>query len=481
MKMHITRIAALLLLVLYSLNALANEKASEQALNLDEVLFSTSTHFPKILQSMADFRAAESRALGAEGAFDLVFDVNSYAWAEGFYDGRNLEGTASRYLRSYGAQVYGGYSVSNGSFPIYEDKRFTNTGGQMELGVLFSILRDRDIDSRRFQESDARLATREARLDVLLTRIGVAQQAVVSYWRWVALGQKQQVYNELLELALARQTGLKREVESGARPRIVLTENLQNITRRKSLLATAKRDFNVAANELSLYYRDEAGNPKTVSSELLPQYSPKADISTDITMRDMEAVLDIHPELKRVRNEIMRTVKQIKLNENDLLPKLDLQLEVAQPLGTIGEGGISRDETDVIVGLQFSVPLEQRKARGALSESKAELSSLKQRERLIQDKIQLQVKNILLDLQASQELLKLANDEVNQSEILRDAEHRRFQQGASDFFLVNVREETAAEARIKYLLAGLQRETARASFDAATVNLSKLGITASLY
>ena len=63
---------------------------------------------------------------------------------------------------------------------------------------------------------------------------------------------------------------------------------------------------------------------------------------------------------------------------------------------------------------------------------------------------------------------------------LREAEVRRFIKGASDYFLVNIRENTAAEAEIRYFLAGLQREIAQVNFDAATANLDRLGISETL-
>jgi outer membrane protein TolC len=72
--------------------------------------------------------------------------------------------------------------------------------------------------------------------------------------------------------------------------------------------------------------------------------------------------------------------------------------------------------------------------------------------------------------------MELARQDVELSETMRRAEVRRFEQGASDFFLVNIREETAANARIGYFEALQRTRVARANYDAATVNLERLGI-----
>ena len=154
----------------------------------------------------------------------MVFSNASYAWADGFYNGRNFDSEARRRIRPLGATVYGKYRISRGDFPIYEDESFTNTGGQAKVGVVLSLLRDRAFDEARFRERDADLAVRAAQLEVLLTRVGVQQQALEAYWRWVTAGHQLEVYEELLNIAQDREVALEKQVESGARATIFLTE-----------------------------------------------------------------------------------------------------------------------------------------------------------------------------------------------------------------------------------------------------------------
>ena len=212
-----------------------------------EVLASSEVHFPRILQSLAARRAASGVALEAEGSFDLVFGADGFSRVSGFYDGTAIEGSARQRLRPLGASVYAGYRLSSGDFPIYEDINYTNTGGAFKVGVLFSMLRDRTIDSQRFRETDARLNLRQAELDLLLTKIGVQERALIAYWDWVAKGQQLRVFEELLTIAIDREDGLEEQVRRGARAEIFLTENLQNINRRQRLATAAQRDLTVAA------------------------------------------------------------------------------------------------------------------------------------------------------------------------------------------------------------------------------------------
>ena len=108
--------------------------------------------------------------------------------------------------------------------------------------------------------------------------------------------------------------------------------------------------------------------------------------------------------------------------------------------------------------------------------SRAQLDAREQEQQFREDQIELEIRNLLVDLNVSRELLLLAAQDVQQSEIMRTSELRRFQSGASDFFLLNIREETAANARVNLLQAELATRIARANYDAATVDTDRLGI-----
>lgn len=444
-----------------------------------EVLAASETHFPAILKAMADREVAAGRVTEAQGAFDVVFAADGFDRMEGYYDGTALSGKVIKPLRPLGARLYGEYSLSNGDFPVYEDEYYTNTGGKAKLGVLFSLLRDRDIDKRRFGEVDAALALEQAELEVLLTKVGVQQQALAAYWRWVAAGQQLAVYEDLLAIAREREVGLEREVSSGRRASIFITENRQNITRRQTLATTARRDFQVAANRLAFYLRDSNGEPREPSTGRLPTPEGLAELAPvpAAATLDVPLLLARRPELRILQTGAERALQKIAVSENELKPRLDLSVELADGFGAVGEGGASRDSTDAVVGFTFKVPLERRQARGRIAQAEARLESLRQEQRRVEDQVEIELRNILLELDTARELMALARQDVELSETMRLAELRRFEQGASDFFLVNIREETAADARVRYYAAIRRARVAQANFDAATVNLAGLGIS----
>ena len=462
----------------WALFALLPLSAQSESLTLAEVLRASDRFSPVIQAAAARQEATANQAEQAAGAFDLQLSADGFSRASGFYDGIYAGGKVEQPLRNFGANVYGEYRLSSGDFPIYEDVSFTNLGGQLKGGVMLSLLRDREIDSRRFAETDAGLAIDAAELDVLLARIGIQQRAASAYWRWVAAGLQLQVYRDLLGIAEARNDGLQREVASGARAAIFLTENQQTITQRRQFLTNAELSFAMAANALSMFWRDERGLPLTPQASQLPKSLKEKQFGASRTLARLTSSKAIRPDLQLMQNRIQRAAVRLQLDENRLKPRLDMRLEVSEGLGGVGEGGVSRDSTDTIIGFSFSVPLQQRDARSRLAAARSRLRALEFDQQRLDEAIDIELQGLVMSLRFAERLARLAAKDVEQSELLRLAEETRFKNGASDFFLVNVRETAVANARVRQVQAQLATRLAEVAFDAATMDLVRLAVTA---
>lgn len=446
---------------------------------LDEVLAASAEHFPKIQEAIAKRRVAAGEQDAALGAFDVVLSADSYSWASGFYDGNIIGGKATQPLRSLGADVYGQYRISTGDFPIYQDENFTNLGGQAKVGVVFSLLRDRDIDKRRFAETDALFILRDADIEVLLTQIAVQQKAASSYWNWVAAGRALQIYRDLLSIAEERNVGLRKQLKQGAIAAIFVTENEQNITRRRYFVTQAERDFQQATVALSFYYRNSDGKTAIAGADRLPVELPLARVNDTAALTSdatIDEALRRRPEVASLQNAIDRAMNKMALLENDLKPSLDVTVELSDGLGGIGEGGSSRATTDTTIGLSFSVPLQRRAARARLDQARNKLDAMRLEQQRVEERIALEVQDLAISLRYAGELATLADQEVDQSQLLADAERKRFRSGASDFFVVNVREQTVANVQVRAVAARLETQLSRVNLDAATINLEPLGL-----
>lgn len=449
-----------------------------EPLQLQTVLAASATHFPRILESFAEREAAEGRYLSAQGAFDLVLASEGRARASGFWSGRYINNTVVKPLGPFGGQVFGSYRLADGRFPIYEDEFFTNSLGEFKIGVVLSLLRDRDIDSRRFSRYDATLNLQNADFELLLAQIGVQHQATIAYHNWVFAGLQLQVYQDLLAISLERQKLLADQVAQGQRAAIVLTENQQNVLRREILVAEAERTLAAAANTLSLYLRAPSGAPTPPDPNQRPTRPPETrEDLVAAAIAESQNALALRPDLGILRTEIARADAAVALGRNDLKPKVDFKYEIARDLGAIQEGGPSRDGLDNIVGFTVSTPLERRFARGRIQEAQAKRRSIEFRLQRTGEQIGAEIENVRIDLVATDRLARLAEQEVQQAQAMQSAEARLFDGGASDFFRLNLREELTADARIRSLQAQLRRQLALANLAAATVNLDQLGLS----
>ncbi|MEI6486329.1 MAG: TolC family protein [Sphingomonadales bacterium] len=446
--------------------------AATTPLGLDEVLAVSRSHAPQVLEALAKVRGAEAKLLTTEGAFDTLFNASADTRPTGYYDGSDLGVRLAQPLATNGGNVYAGYDLSRGSFPPYQAGDYTARYGRITAGALFSLLRDRDIDDRRFNRAQASGDVVLADNDRLMVAIGVQARAIAAWNNWVIAGQRVAVYKDLLQLALDRQAGFKRQVAEGLRPAILLTENEQNILRRQTLVVQAEQALQQAAISLSLFWRDGDGAPQVPGPERLPpRLAPPLPIAEDVM-----AALENRPDLRLVDVRIAQARTRLQLDRNAFLPKLDVKAEVNQYLGDAGVGGRPYTGTESKLGISFSVPLQQRSARGRLGQTQAEIDGFQHRRRLIEDQIRAEILGLTVAARQSRKLLGIAMDEADRAGAMARAERRRFETGASDFFLVNLREEAAADAQVRRLDAAFRQIVAHADIAAATADLKALGL-----
>ena len=453
--------------------AAANYGPSEGLLTLDEVLEASAATAPQIIAALTRTRQAEARALSAQGAFDTVFSAEGTSRVEGYYDGSEVHGEAKQPLTTNGGYVYGKYRASRGAFPIYEDEKYTNKLGELKVGALYSLLRDRLIDARRSKTMIAANDIDIARFEAQATAIGVQARAAAAYQKWVSAGLKLRAYQDLLALAESRNRAITRQVQLGARPDILLVENEQNLVKRTALVVQAEQDFRAAANGLSLYYRDTNGTPRLVGAERLPE-----SINAFSTMEiDRAFAIEDRPDMQILLEQIDQATTGLALAENDARPRLDAFGEAGKDIGAEGLGGPSRTPFEVKLGFRFTVPLQNRAARGKLAEAEAKIDELSVKQGYLRDQIRTEVAGLGIAVDGARRLVETSTRERDLARRLASAERRRFELGSSDFFLVNQREETATDAEVKLIEAMARIAGARTDLAAARADREALGLT----
>lgn len=452
------------------------EASAVPPLTLEALLDGTRDSFPQILSALQKAQAQAGKLLASEGAFDARLEQSTKNRLSGYYDGRYLDSKVVKPLPELGTRLYGGYRIADGLFPVYEDEFATLSGGEVKVGAIFSLWRDRDIDERRGGLYDSRLALQQAEREATLTRVRVQHQAARAYVDWLAAGDALSVYRDLLALAETRQSGLQTRVSEGDLASVYLNENLQYILKRRGKVAEGERKLAESANKLSLFLRTDRGLPRQPQPDERPaQWPDLGSVDPDSIEPTINAALAVRPEVGLIATDIERERNRLALGQNALKPRVDLNLEAARDFGA---GSRTRDGTDAIVKLDVTIPIEQRSARGRIAESEANLNRLTLDQQLLNERIAIEIRNIANELLAARRFVDLAAQEVEQADLLAAAERDKFEDGASDFFVVNLREEAAADARVRQIEARLGYLAALTDYYAATVRVDRFRLGA---
>ncbi|MFK7954943.1 MAG: TolC family protein [Lysobacterales bacterium] len=444
-----------------------------EPLSLEEVLDRSADSVPKILQAREKINASQAKAFAAEGAFDRQLSSVGRSRAAGFYGLTFVDNKFSAPLRDLGGEVYAGYRISDGDFPVYEDEYVTLGAGEFNFGASISLLRDRQIDKRRMRLRDRSIEVEMAELDYVLSSIEVQHDAMIAYWNWVAAGQRLKIYENLQSLAMNRIGALSARVAEGDLADIALVENQQRFFARRGLVVAAERSLRNAALALSLYFRDSRGQPLVPEPVQLPLGFPEPESTSANLLVDIDAALGRQVELSLIDRRLELASNRQLMGENELLPQVDLDLKVARDLGG---GSPTRGETDLYIGFEVSLPLERRSAKGEIAAAEADIRALEQQRRYIADQLKMRITQLSNTIDAAQTNARLASGELNLAQRLEEAEQQRFKEGASSFFLLNQREDANADARLKQVNALALYYRAITDYLALTADTSALRV-----
>lgn len=463
--------ALALLSLLQSIPLGAAEVLTEEA-----VLAASARAVPVILEARASRAAIAARQLRAEGNFDRRLSQSTRQWVLGDYDGFDADLKLLQPLGTLGGDLTATYRLSDGAFPRYESERETLSAGELSLGLSLPLLRDRTIDPRRFARQDAFLAVAEADASLLQTQLTVQHDALITYWRWVTAGQKLAIFDKLLAIAEDRDKAFQIQSKAGDIAEIAVVENQQNVLKRRQLARRAAQNFTLAATDLSFFFRSPTGAMQSIDPRWLPSTFPPIDVAgAGGAVTRLDEIIAATPTIAALEQQARRLRLKRNLAQNDLKPELDFSLKLAKDLG---QGSNTLNGNDVITGLEFSLPLQRRQARGEQEEAEAELQALAYRKARQEDELRLAILRLQETVAAAADFATLANQEATAAERLEAAEWVKFREGASSFFVLNAREENTADARVRALDAQLAFQEAAADLALATANSKRLGLGA---
>ena len=456
------RLILMMGLLLLSPNLLAQNQP--QPLRLNEVVDAALRAFPSLLASEQRKQVAAGDLQTAQGGFDTQLKSQNRWSIIGLYENQNLDVSFEQPTALGGTTFFGGWRRGNGDYPIYDGKAQTANDGEARIGVNIPLWRNREIDRRRASLQQAELGQLIANHEYDQALLDLRRQASHRYWDWLLAGQRLNTANQLLKVAEARNDGIKQRVAAGDIPEFEALDNQRAILERRERQVQAQRLLEQAAIQLSLYWRDEDGQPQLPTAELLPQDFPQQTPNVEPNYQQaLQQAQNQRPELKRLGLQAQQTETEYNLQDNQRNPGLDLMVMAANDMGEAKQK-LNRDELYMGVNIDFA--LQQRVAGGRAQAAAANLQRLKWERIAMQDRVNAEVKDVYSALNAARQRLILSQQQQQAAQQLEDGERSRFDLGDSTLLFVNLREIAAGDARLQAAEAATSLFKAHADYQA---------------
>jgi outer membrane protein TolC len=419
-------------------------------LRLEQVIQSALQSFPAVLAASKRLEMAAGEKLAAEGGFDTIIKMYTRSSLAGQYQNENVDVGFEQPTESSGATFFGGYRRGVGKYPVYEGKSETATDGEVRAGVLIPLWRNREIDRRRanLAQSDLNQLIAGHEYDQQLHEL--ERQATYRYWDWVLAGRRVEIARHLLNVAKARNEGLKDRIDQGDLPAIDATENQRAIVEREERVIAAERALEQAAIQLSLFLRTPGGDTLLPSAQDLPQGFPKAKDHHHRPLEELiEDALLKRPEIVRIETQIRHAEVENKLVQNQRMPAVDLTLSGAQDFGNSQSNLVNRSE--FYAGIVIDMPVQQRVAEGKSIAAEANISRLMADRQLAEDRVRNEIRDSDSAIKAAIKRISLADQQRILARQLEEGEKTKYRLGESNLMLVNLRELASGDASMIYV------------------------------
>lgn len=434
-----------------------------KALSFEDILRSIEAHHPMVEAAEAGVRMARGERLAADGGFDPKLGVAGQLTPYGYYDVSAVDAKVSQPTPLWGIELNAGYRFGRAENLASYDDRETLDSGELKGGLRLPLLRDGPIDERRADLRRGTVSLQRAEAELDRTGLGLVVAGAESYWGWVAAGEVYRVVRGLVALAERRGAQLGARIEAGDAAEIDGAENLRTLLKRRDLLIKSERKLQKAAIKLSLYFRNAAGSPVVPDPSRLPATVPTPEsLPSEERSSGLTRAMAGRPEIAVAVANQDRARVDAELANNGVLPRVDLELKLSKDFGTDSDDktvtALEPFEMKALVSIEFPVLL--RKGRGKAGQTAAKLAAATAKLRFTREKLRAEVQDLWSQLGAAVRRAEVAAQSAQVAEVVASAERVRLEEGATSPFIVNLREQAAADARISEIDARASAQVA---------------------
>lgn len=422
-----------------------------QIFTIEDFLFQIMERHPVARQAALLSEQAKQELRIARGLMDPT--INSRLYKKEL-DGNNYFTLWDNTLRVpvwYGTDIKAGFERNSG-FNV-NGENYTPPSGLSYLGISVPLGQGLIIDQRRATIRQAQLLDDLAEADRISLINKLILQASKDYWDWEYAYNKWQLHQEAFELAEFRFAAVRIRAFEGDLSFIDTVEAKMEIQNRQVLLAQSLVEYQNSSLIVSNYLWSADGTPLEITEEIIPATT---EVETVLIQKDslqelIASAKNNHPELLKLKVKQDQLSIERRLLVDRLKPRINLEYNLIQkgfPMNT-SEIDNAFFTNNYKFGLNFNFPIFLRGERGKLHLNKLKITDLnldvQQSGREIINQIQA-VYNELFNLNAQ---VRLQEQLVENSRILRNGEQALFENGESSLFLINAREMSLINSQIK--------------------------------
>jgi len=435
------------ILLLFFITQITYSQQLESVLTFEEYLGYVQKFHPLVKQANLVISESQANLLKARGAFDpkMEIDFNRKAFkSDEYYD---VLSATFKVPTWYGIELKANFEESEG---IYLNPQNTlPEDGLYSAGVSFSLGQGLLINNRMAALKQAKYFVKQQQSERIILVNEILYQASIAYFNWLKSYKEYKINEEFLANAELRFKGVKQSIEAGDRAPIDSTEAGIIIYNRKLQIEQYNLTLKQKILELSNFLWLENNTPIELQENVIPDTGTKESI--DFVLRLTQDILDEynltnHPKLLSLDYKMKQLQVETRLKRNKLLPTINLEYNfLSQEPELIN----SFNTMNYKSGVYFNMPLFLRKERGDLKLTKLKLNNTE----FEISNTKLTLSNKLKALET--ELFSLIKQEEYISIIVQDyqklvnAEERKLELGDSSIFLVNERENSLIDAKLK--------------------------------
>jgi len=431
----------------FIVTSICSQENDNVALKFKEYLGYVKKYHPVAKQAQLNIGIGQAKLMKARGGFDpkleIDYDRKKFKGLE-YYD---LLNATFKVPTWYGIEFKGGFEQNDGDF--LNPQNSVPQDGLFNAGISIPIGQGLVINDRMATLRKAKFFREQTKADRDILINTILYDASLAYFDWLKAYNEKEIYDSFLKNAKIRFEGIKKSVLLGDKAAIDTVEAKITFQNRALSLEQAK----VKLTKQSLILSNFLWFENNIPVELQPNVIPDPNVETDIDVTlEIEGsplsdfTLENHPKLKSLNYKIEGLEIDRKLKANKLLPKIDLEYNF---LTETPEVSRSFTTAEYKGGVSFRFPLFLRKERGDLKLAKYKVQDAE----FELETTQLQIKNKVIGIYAELESFTTQNQLiatiVTDYNTLLAAEERKFSFGESSLFLINSRERSLINAKLK--------------------------------